>query len=314
MAPIGLDPIDEAVREHLGGRPALLVRAAHRDRVLAAYLRARGLKEAMVVALQSETRVLGTIMLGNRIGDVNSFTADDLRLFATLASHASIALENGRLERSVTSLLELESELRHRVYYDTATGLPNRLLFSERVTGMRRQAELRGGRAAVLHLDLDDFAALAGALGHDGAHHVLITVADRLQSAVRPADVVARVGDDEFAVLLHDVNDAATARAVAERLLSVVRHPILMEDDSEVEVRASVGIIDDAIASQESDLIDLLEMATAATRLAKSRGRDRCEVYTPDLEARTARRRLGRRMPRDMTSLAVERSESAATG
>jgi diguanylate cyclase (GGDEF)-like protein len=314
MAPIGLDPIDEAVTEHLGGRPALLVRAAHRDRVLAAYLRTRGLKEAMVVALQSEARVLGTIMLGNRIGDVNSFTADDLRLFATLASHASIALENGRLERSVTSLLELESELRHRVYYDTATGLPNRLLFSERVTGMRRQAELRGGRAAVLHLDLDDFAALAGALGHDGAHHVLITVADRLQSAVRPADVVARVGDDEFAVLLHDVNDAATARAVAERLLSVVRHPILMEDDSEVEVRASVGIIDDAIASQESDLIDLLEMATAATRLAKSRGRDRCEVYTPDLEARTARRRLGRRMPRDMTSLAVERSESAATG
>jgi diguanylate cyclase (GGDEF)-like protein len=311
MVPIGLDSLDEAVTEHLGGRPALLVRAAHRDRVLAAYLRTRGLKDAMVVALQSETRVLGTIMLGNRVGDVNSFTADDLRLFATLASHASIALENGRLERSVTSLLELESELRHRVYYDTATGLPNRLLFSERVTGMRRQAELRGGHAAVLHLDLDDFAAPAGALGDGGVHHVLATIADRLQSAVRPADVVARVGDDEFAVLLNDIEHPADARAVAERLLSVVRHPILMEDESEVQVRASVGVVDDA--GQDGDVIDLLEMAMAATRLAQSRGSDRCEVYTADLGVRTGRRRLGR-VPRDLTSLAVQRSESAVTG
>jgi len=98
---------------------------------------------------------------------------------------------------------------------------------------------------------------------------------------------------------------------VAERLLGVVRHPILMEDESEVQVRASVGVVDDA--GQDGDVIDLLEMATAATRLAQSRGSDRCEVYTADLGVRTGRRRLGR-VPRDLTSLAVQRSESAVTG
>jgi hypothetical protein len=80
---------------------------------------------------------------------------------------------------------------------------------------------------------------------------------------------------------------------------------------SAARVVVSVGVVDDA--GQDGDVIDLLEMAAAATRLARSRGSDRCEVYTADLGVRTGRRRLGR-VPRDLASLAVQRGESAATG
>src|SRR4029077_9196754 len=118
------------------------------------YLATRKLPDAIIAALRGEDGVFGLIVVGDRSGDVVSFSAGDKRLFETFVSHASVMLENGRLERSLAEVTDLKEQLRHQAFQDILTGLPNRALFTERVEA----AVARGvGEASVLFLDLDDF-------------------------------------------------------------------------------------------------------------------------------------------------------------
>ena len=117
--------------------------------------------------------------------------------------------------------------LQHGALHDALTGLPNRTLFVDRLEQALRRARRRGpgSRAAVLFLDLDRFKVVNDSLGHQVGDQLLQAVALRLDAALRPGDTVARMGGDEFTVLLEDVADAREATVVAERVLATLADP-----------------------------------------------------------------------------------------
>src|SRR5262249_8289420 len=149
-----------------------------------------------------------------------TFDESDLTLFETFAGHASVLLENGRLEQSLAQLTELKEELRHQAYHDALTGLPNRVLFTERgASALARTAS--PGRQAVLFLDLDRFKIVNDSWGHAAGDALLVQAAERIRRTVRPGDTPARLGGDEFAVLLEDT-DARGAESAAQRIVDAM--------------------------------------------------------------------------------------------
>ena len=158
----------------------------------------------MVAMLPGENRMIGTIMLANRLGIERGYSTEDQRLLELLANNASVALQYDRLEQAVIKLRSLQEQLHHQAYHDPLTDLPNRALFMERV---RDELAERTGTVAVLFIDVDDFKVVNDTLGHAVGDALLVSVAGRLRHCVRPQDVVARLGGDEFAVMLPDVEE-----------------------------------------------------------------------------------------------------------
>ena len=271
MVPVDLEPVDEGVMEMLVDKPAMLVRSGRRNLVVDAFLRSRGLRDAMIVSLRGEVRVMGTILLGNRAGDVKCFTDADIKLLATLASHASVALENGRLERSVSRLVEVEKQLRQQASHDPTTGLPNRVLFSERLAVALRRADPTRGLPAVLFLDIDNFKAANERVGRANGDALLAAVGSRLRAVVQAPDTVARLGGDEFAVLLERTLNPDQATAVAQRIVRALSHPFGVADLDDVELSASIGLVPDLDSA--TAVADVFDQADRALFRAKRSGR-----------------------------------------
>src|SRR3954451_16616503 len=124
----------------------------------------------------------------------------------------------------VTGRREAERRLQHDALHDSLTGLPNRVLFLDRLDQAIRRAQRRHPEtcAAVLFADLDRFKVVNDSLGHHVGDRLLIAVARRLESTLRPGDTVARLGGDEFTILLDDVCDAHEATMIAERMLQTL--------------------------------------------------------------------------------------------
>jgi diguanylate cyclase (GGDEF)-like protein len=272
MFPVDLEPVDEGMMELLAGTDALLIRSGRRDPVADAYMRSRGLRDAMIVSLHGEMRVMGTILLGNRSGDVKSFEDDDLKLLATLASQASVSLENGRLEKSVSRLVELEQQLRRQASHDPTTGLPNRVLFTERLAAAVRRADPVRGLPAVLFLDLDNFKQANDRVGRSSGDALLAAVGSRLRAIVRAPDTVARIGGDEFAILLERARGADEVAAVADRVVSAMDHPFGVGDVDEVLLTATLGVV--AQIEPGTTVLDVIDRADTAMYRAKRSGRE----------------------------------------
>ena len=208
--------------------------------------------------------------------------------------------QHSRLDRRtwVTHVLDIsarkraESALSWQANHDPLTGLPNRALFEER---LRRAVERhhedprRGGHGAVLFVDLDDFKVVNDSLGHDAGDRLLTVVAERLRNVLRPQDVIARFGGDEFTVLLADVADEAGARRVADRLAAALQGPIVL-DGQRRYVTASIGL---SMAAGDDDSHALLRDADAAMYRAKEAGKARTSVFdAPMREAAVERLEL----------------------
>jgi len=164
--------------------------------------------------------------------------------------------------------------LAHQAIHDPLTGLPNRLLFVDRLG--RALGNDAHGHTAVLFLDLDHFKVINDSLGHSAGDRLLVTVADRLRNAVRPDDIVARFGGDEFTVLCRSVPNARVANEIADRITAAVSKPVQLSE-GEVYVTISVGI---ALSGDEMETPEtLLRNADAAMYGAKERGRARIEMY-----------------------------------
>jgi diguanylate cyclase (GGDEF)-like protein/PAS domain S-box-containing protein len=205
-------------------------------------------------------------------------------------STASTLLEDGLVTgmifnaRDVTDRIVLERELAHRATHDELTDLANRRHFTDHLAeALRREHD--GTRVAVLYMDLDGFKAVNDTAGHGAGDLLLAEAARRLTGELRGGDLVARFGGDEFAAVLEDVHPDA-ALAVAARLRAAVSRPYLV-DGREVVVRASVGV---AFASPGITVGELLRNADLAMYRAKATGRDRVEVYAPQLHADLMRR------------------------
>ncbi|HEX7808000.1 MAG TPA: EAL domain-containing protein, partial [Thermoanaerobaculia bacterium] len=161
--------------------------------------------------------------------------------------------------------------MEYQAYHDALTGLPNRLLFRDRITIALAHARRSGRTSAVMFLDLDQFKHVNDTLGHTIGDRLLQAIASRLVTCVRAEDTVARMGGDEFTILLADIADRRNASAVAQKVLEAVRHPVVV-DDHELYVSTSIGI---AIFGEDGDDAEtLLKNADRAMYRAKEVGRD----------------------------------------
>lgn len=229
------------------------------------------IKDGMAAPLHGETRTIGSLIVLNRLGDVGTYDSEDLTLFQTFANHASVALQNGRLERSLSQLKELRDELKHQAFHDPLTGLANRVLFSERLKQALARSEGKRLPAVVLFIDLDDFKTVNDSFGHAAGDELLRRVSARIQRTLRPGDLAARLGGDEFAILL-ERTDRRVGREVAERILRAVGRPVLMRD-VQIAVGASIGLAEGMPGQSDAD--DVLRDADVAMYVAKGTGRSR---------------------------------------
>jgi diguanylate cyclase (GGDEF)-like protein len=233
--------------------------------------------DAMVVGLRNEGRRVGILVIGDRSGEVTTFDREDQKLFSALANHVTAAIENGRLERSLARLTQLEQQLRHQAFHDPLTGLANRVLFHERV---QHALDRRGAKAAVLFVDLDGFKNVNDVHGHAAGDRVLVAAAERMRTCLRPGDTAARLSGDEFAILLEDIADTETARRVGARVVELFGVPFSV-GDGEVRVGASCGV---AVADHNQRADELLANADKAMYKVKSQGKGRYTLFEPAMQ------------------------------
>ncbi|HEX6125602.1 MAG TPA: PAS domain S-box protein [Pyrinomonadaceae bacterium] len=185
--------------------------------------------------------------------------------------------------RDITSRRVAEEQLLHNALHDSLTDLPNRTEFMRHLQGAIEQAKADPAfKFAVLFLDLDRFKIINDSLGHVIGDKLLIGIAKRLMTCVRPRDIVARFGGDEFTILLNKVTDPGDATMVAERLQRKLSAPFKF-GNYEVFSSASIGIIvSDEIAREPEDF---LRDADTAMYRAKESGKARCEVFDREMHA-----------------------------
>lgn len=149
--------------------------------------------------------------------------------------------ERQDLERQLAESRESERAAIHEALHDEVTGLPNLVLFNDRLRNAMAQADRHGWRLAVMFIDLDDFKAINDTHGHDAGDLVLSTVAERLKSQIRSGDTVGRRSGDEFLLLMLEAKDRDNAAAFADKLVARLAEPIEMGQVS-LSAKASVGI------------------------------------------------------------------------
>jgi diguanylate cyclase (GGDEF)-like protein/PAS domain S-box-containing protein len=171
----------------------------------------------------------------------------------------------------ITAQKRAEERIQYVANHDSLTGLPNRLLFNDRLDQAISLAKRDARQLALLYLDLDKFKPVNDSLGHDAGDQVLIGVAGRLREQVRESDTVARVGGDEFAVILRDISGPQDAATVAQKIIDNLATPFRLGDHSEaVEIGTSIGIA--VYPSDAQDRDSLIKKADTTMYGAKTRG------------------------------------------
>ncbi len=202
----------------------------------------------------------------------------------------------------ITLLKQHEKQLEHIAHYDALTGIPNRVLFADRLQQALAHTKREGSNLAVCYLDLDGFKLVNDTMGHEAGDTVLIEVTRRIKDTIRGDDTVARLGGDEFAVLLLGMNAADECAISLNRLLEAISQPIEIKNRL-FEVSASIGVA--IYPGDEHDADTLLRHADQAMYAAKQSGKNRYYLYDAenDQRARTHHEFMRR------LELALERDE-----
>jgi diguanylate cyclase (GGDEF)-like protein/PAS domain S-box-containing protein len=189
--------------------------------------------------------------------------------------------------RDVTDRRTLEEQLRHQAFHDPLTSLANRPLLVDRIEHELEARPMESpATTAILLMDLDDFKTVNDSLGHAAGDELLAAVADRIRTTLRGRDTAARIGGDEFGILIRTA-ERAEVEAIAERLLAAIREPIDL-GDHHLTVAASIGI---AFADgRQSTADDLLRSADVAMYMAKARGKDRFVIFEASMHDAAVRR------------------------
>jgi diguanylate cyclase (GGDEF)-like protein len=263
MTPVPLDPRRGVWARVASEGEALLLPRPIENKRLREYFAGRSINDAMITPIRGSAGVVGTMLVGNRLGDFSTFDGDDLELLETLTNHVSVSLENGRLIGRLTQKAEENERL---AMHDSLTGLPNRVLFQNQVREAIDAARQSDSCAAVMIMDLDRFKEVNDTLGHHNGDLLLREVSNRLRKAVRQSDGVARLGGDEFAILLPEISEPDAARRVALKVLQALERPLHLEDLT-LDVGASIGIA--VFPSHGGDADTLLQRADVAMYVAK---------------------------------------------
>jgi diguanylate cyclase (GGDEF)-like protein/PAS domain S-box-containing protein len=220
-----------------------------------------------------------------------SFTPGDVDFLQALANVLADALERQAIE----------DDIRERALHDPLTGLPNRVLFVDRLEHALARLGRQESLAAILFLDLDHFKLVNDSLGHHVGDDLLTAASPRLRQALRSSDTVARFGGDEFGILLEDIASERDAIETAERIAAIFARPFVLSG-SEHFVTTSIGI---ALARGGEQADELIRDADAAMYRAKDRGRARYEVFDEGMRGRAIERL---RVENDLRR-AIERGE-----
>ncbi|OWY63549.1 hypothetical protein B7486_52490, partial [cyanobacterium TDX16] len=205
--------------------------------------------------------------------------APDDDVLAAAQRLATLAIDRSRAQ----------DRLAHQAVHDALTGLPNRTLLLDRLSGALQRSGGDRGAVAVLFLDVDRFKVINDSLGHTVGDQLLVAFAQRLREAVRPEDTVARFGGDELVVILERVASMDEVGGVADRIDAALRAPFRL-GESEVVLTSSIGI---AVGEGPKDTPEtILRNADTAMYRAKEKGRDRTELFDDELRARAVNRLL----------------------
>jgi diguanylate cyclase (GGDEF)-like protein/PAS domain S-box-containing protein len=181
--------------------------------------------------------------------------------------------------QDITERKQFEEQLARHAFHDALTGLPNRRLFLDHLDHALRRSQRSEEQHAVLFADVDRFKIVNDSLGHHSGDQLLIAIANRLKAAVRPGDMLARFGGDEYTLLLEDVTPEDSV-ACAQRILDRMHEPITLPDGHEVVATVSIGI---AITDPQKTRDDVLHDADVAMYQAKAKGRGgNFEVFDVD--------------------------------
>ncbi len=272
--------------------------------------------DTIVAPVHGRTRVVGAILIANPSTQVGSFSRGDVTFLGATARQAGLALEAGRLEKSLQQLVELQDQLRHEAYHDPLTRLANRTLLCDRLDHAAARQKRQPQPLALLYLGLDEFKTVNDTCGHELGDRLLVTVAERLRGCLREADTAARVGGDEFAILLEDIPTEAEAAIVARRVMEAVGRPFDVGGEREVRLSASVGVV---LSDGRRAADELLRDADLAMHRAKLDGRGKVELFEPEMRAQLfagleTRRKLEGALERDELVLHYQPIFSIGTG
>ncbi|WP_367323374.1 putative bifunctional diguanylate cyclase/phosphodiesterase [Streptomyces sp. HUAS ZL42] len=188
--------------------------------------------------------------------------------------------------RDVTEQLKLERELTHQAFHDSLTGLANRVLFQDRVSHALTQAQRDGTVVGVLFVDVDDFKVVNDIHGHSVGDELLVALSLRLQTTVRASDTAARIGGDEFALLVEGAIAPEGVERFTEHVMSVFAEPFRLSVGP-MSIYASVGV---ATTEDSIDSVELLTHADLALYAAKTAGKRQWRRYRPELQSGMAER------------------------
>ncbi|MFL5898438.1 MAG: EAL domain-containing protein [Solirubrobacterales bacterium] len=270
-------------------------------------LRVFGAASSLAVVIDGKNRPFG--VLDVHATEAHRFSAKDVPFVQGAANVLADAIERHGADQA----------LRYRVLHDALTGLPNRLSFVDALGDSLSKAAISGSPVGILFLDLDHFKLINDSLGHHAGDALLRAVAPRLRSHLRPGDIVARFGGDEFGILIDRLADEGEALAVADRVATAFAQPFSI-DGVEHFVSASIGVAVSRAGEDRAVNAELLiRDADAAMYRAKEGGRSRCVLFDAEMRASAMRqleveRELRHALDRDELALHYQPVVSLRSG